>query len=310
MIKQTRRSFLAQSSAFCAGIGMVPSLASSALAAEFKPKYAICNETFGKWEFAKAFALAAECGYTGIEIAPFTVANDVSTIPAKKRAEIRKQAEKAGLEVVGLHWLLSRTKGIHLTSPDRDVRKKTTKYLGELARFCADLGGKLLVFGSPQQRNLAEGVSKDEGLKYAAEVFGEAMPLLEKTDTRLALEPLSPKITNFMSTAGEAVEVIKQVDSDRCQLILDCLAMATESTPIPESIRKHKQHLVHFHANDPNRRGPGMGKLDFLPIFAALHEIEFRGWLSVEVFDYSPGPEKLARESINYMRKCAAATKS
>ena len=33
-------------------------------------------------------------------------------------------------------------------------------------------------------------------------------------------------------------------------------------------------------------------------------EISFQGWISVEVFDYKPGPERLARESIAYLKKC------
>ena len=132
------------------------------------------------------------------------------------------------------------------------------------------------------------------------------LPSFEKTDVRLAFEPLSPKATNFLRTAAEAVRLVKMIDSPRCRLILDCNAMASESTPIPELVRKYRSHLVHFHANDPNRQGPGFGDLDFVPIFKALREIEFAGWVSVEVFDYKPGPERLARESVEYMKKCLA----
>ena len=82
--------------------------------------------------------------------------------------------------------------------------------------------------------------------------------------------------------------------------------MATESIPIAEVIRRNGSMLAHFHANDANRRGPGMGDLDFVPIFAALRDVNYRGWASVEVFDYSPGPERLARESIAYMRRCTS----
>jgi sugar phosphate isomerase/epimerase len=270
-------------------------------------KYAICNETFGNWPFEKAFAFAAECGYTGIEIAPFTMAENVTEISAAKRAETRKLAESNGLAVVGLHWMLAKTKGFHITTTDADVRQKTAVYLGELARFCADLGGKIMVFGSPKQRDLAPGMSKDEGMKNAAEVFRAAVPEFEKCDVTLALEPLGPADTNFLNTAADGVELMKLVDSPRFRLHLDCKAMASEPTPIPELIRKYQKEMVHFHANDPNLQGPGFGKLDFAPVMKALSDIRYNGWVSVEVFDYKPGIERLTRESIANMKKAAAA---
>ena len=86
--------------------------------------------------------------------------------------------------------------------------------------------------------------------------------------------------------------------------------MATEATPIAELIRRNRDWLAHFHANDPNRQGPGFGSLDFVPIFEALQEVGYDGWVSVEVFDYSPGIERLARESIEYMRRCCGSNKA
>ncbi len=268
------------------------------------PRFAICNETFGDWPFEKAFSLAAECGYQGLEIAPFTISDDVTDISIQRRSEVRKQAERAGLKVVGLHWLLARTEGLHLTSPDREVRRRTSQYLGELAKFCADLGGKLLVFGSPQQRNLGDGITFEAGLEFATDVIHQALPILERNDVTLAMEPLLPTKTNFLSNANQAMQLIKKVDSARCRLILDCHAMAAETVTIPTLIREHHDELVHFHANDPNRLGPGFGELDFVPVLESLADVEFNGWISVEVFDYAPGPERLARESINYLRKC------
>ena len=308
--RRTRRSFVTQSFAGAAmglvGTGFWQTVAGAD--GEFRGRFSICNETFGDWPLEKAFTLAADCGYQGIEIAPFTISNYVTDISAMRRKEIRELATKAGLQIVGLHWLLARTKGFHLTSPDRDVRRNTSQYLGALAQFCADLGGKLLVFGSPRQRNLVTGVRREQGLRYAAQVIRDTLPSLEKTDVTLALEPLSPRTTNFLRTAAEAVELVKMVDSSRCRLILDCLAMASEPTPIADLIRQNRNLLVHFHANDPNRQGPGFGELDFVPIFRALREIDYRGWVSVEVFDYRPGPDRLARESINYMKECLAKT--
>ena len=269
-------------------------------------KFAICNETFQDWPFDKAFTLAHELGYTGLEIAPFTIDTDVRRISSTKRAEVRRQAESHELEILGLHWLLAKTEGFYLTSPDAAVRRATSKYFEDLAQLCFDLGGKIMVLGSPQQRALLPGVTIDEAMDYAAEVLRAAMPKCEALDVTIALEPLAPALGRFLNTAAEGVDLMERVGSTHCRLHLDCIAMSTESTPIPELLRRHRREMVHLHVNDPNKQGPGMGDLDFVPIFQALGEIDYRGWVSVEVFDYSPGVEALATESIEYMQDVLA----
>lgn len=308
----TRRDFLKHAAA-AAGAGAGPGLLGTAglrraRAAE-KPcpwKFSICNETFRDWPHEKAFAFASECGYQGVEIAPFTISNYVTDVGPSQRKKLRKLAEKNQLEVVGLHWLLAKTEGLHLTSPDKRVRKATADYLGALAEFCADLGGKVMIFGSPQQRDLQPGVTREQGMKFAAEVFQASVPALEKAGVKIGLEPLGPKTTNFIVFAADAVELARMIGSPQVEIILDCKAAITEDESIPELIRKYRRQMIHFHANDPNLRGPGMGDLDFVPIFQALRDIQFDDWVSVEVFDYTPGPERLARESITYMKKVVA----
>ena len=266
-------------------------------------KFAICNETFLDWPIAKGFDFSAECGYTGVEIAPFTIHTDARQITAAQRAETRQAADAAGLEIIGLHWLLAKTEGLYLTSPEAATRERTQDYLKALIELCHDLGGKVMVFGSPLQRILLPGVSNDEAMGYAAEVFRTVAPDLEAANVTLALEPLSPEWGPFLNTATEGVQLIEMVGSPNVRLHLDCIAMATESIPIPELLRTNKQLLEHFHANDPNKQGPGMGELDFHPIFQTLGEIDYRGWVSVEVFDYAPGPERLAKESFENMHR-------
>ncbi len=267
-------------------------------------RFAVCNETFQEWPFDKAFAFARECGYTGIEFAPFTINKDVRQISPDQRQEVRKQAEDAGLTVVGLHWLLAFTEGFYLTSPEPETRQRTTDYLGELARLCRDLGGDVLVLGSPHQRNLLPGVSLAQAMEYAAEVIRAALPSFDECGVVLAVEPLGPEEGDFLRTAELGVELIGMVDSLLCRLHLDVKAMSTEEKPIVDIIRDNAALLQHFHANDPNRRGPGWGEVDFVPILKTLQDIGYEGWVSVEVFDYAPGPEALARESIEYMQRC------
>ena len=110
-------------------------------------KFAICNETFADWPRERAFSFARDCGYGGVEIAPFTLGPDVGDISPALRAQVRGEVEAAGMGVIGLHWLLAKTEGYHLTTADPEVRKRTAEYLVALAELCRDLGGQVMVFG-------------------------------------------------------------------------------------------------------------------------------------------------------------------
>jgi sugar phosphate isomerase/epimerase len=269
-------------------------------------RYAICNETFEDWDHAKVCREVAALGYQGLEMAPFTLAPRITEVTAGQRKKLRAEAEAAGVQIIGLHWLLAKTEGLMLTSPDLTVRQRTADYLVELARCCRDLGGDLMVFGSPAQRRVPAGATKAQAADYAVDTFQRALKGIVDAGVRLCLEPLSPPDADFMNTAAEAVEIMKRINHPNVVLHLDVKAMSTEDTPTPELIRRHAKVMGHFHANDPNLRGPGFGNTDFVPIFRALKESGYRDWVSVEVFDYKPDPVTIARESIRYMKECEA----
>lgn len=269
-------------------------------------RYAICNETFENWSHADVCRQIAALGYEGLEIAPFTLAPRITDVSAEQRKKLRAEAEAAGIRIIGLHWLLAKTEGLMLTSADAKVRQRTAEYLVELARCCRELGGDLLVFGSPAQRRLPEGASKAVAADYAVDTFQRALKGIVDAGVRVCLEPLSPPDANFINTAAEGVEILQRLGHPNFVLHLDVKAMSTEDAPTPDVIRRYAKHMDHFHANDPNLRGPGFGNTDFVPIFKALKESNYQGWVSVEVFDYQPDPVTIARESIRYMKECEA----
>jgi sugar phosphate isomerase/epimerase len=269
-------------------------------------RYAICNETFEGWDHERVCRCVAGLGYQGLEIAPFTLARSIEEVSAERRRELRRQAEDHGLTLFGLHWLLAKTEGLQLTATDPAMRQKTADYLTALARCCADLGGDVLVFGSPAQRRIPAGATREQAVDYAVDTFRRAQAGIADSGVKLCLEPLAPSETDFINTCDEALEILDRLAHPTFVLHLDVKAMSSEATPVPDLIRRHAGRTGHFHANDANRRGPGFGAVDFVPIFRALRDSGYSGWVSVEVFDYSPDAETIARESLRYMRECEA----
>jgi len=269
-------------------------------------KFAICNEIFKDWKIEDTLAYAAKVGYDAVEIAPFTLANSVTDIPADERRKIKEEAAKQRIEIAGIHWVLVKPDGLYINHTDRAIRERTAQYFCDLVDFCADVGGKVMVVGSPKQRNILPGVSPEQAREWALGTFRNAVARAERRDVTICFEPLAPAETNFINTAADALQFIQRIMSPRFKIILDVKAMSSEAKPIPQIIRDSWPNFAHFHANDTNMKGPGFGKVDFKPIAAALKEVGYKGYVSVEVFNFEEGPEVIATKSLAYLKQAFA----
>ncbi len=269
-------------------------------------KFGICNETFQGWKIDDVFNYCGRIGYDAVEVAPFTLAKYVTDIPAAERTRIREAAARAGVAISGIHWVLVQAEGMYLTSPDPATRTRTADYFCDLVHFCADLGGKVIVVGSPKQRSLLPGVDLEQAWSWATDVFRPSVHLAGQRGVTVCFEPLPAEDTNFINTAAEAVRFTRQLDSPSFKVILDVRAMSWESRPVPDIIRECKGEFAYVHANDVNLKGPGFGAVDFRPIAAALKEVGYDGTVSVEVFKYDEGAEEIATRSLAYLKQVFA----
>lgn len=266
-------------------------------------KFAICNEIFQGWSLEETMAFAAKTGYEAIEIAPFTISKYVTEIGKEQREKIRETAKKNGIGISGIHWVLVQADGMYLNHGEQAVRDRSAHYLCELVQFCADIGGKIIVVGSPKQRNIADGATKEQAWQWARETFAPSVGAANDQGVTICLEPLAPTETNFINTAAEAIKFVQQFGSPNFKIILDVKAMCSEGKPIPEIIRASWPHFAYFHANDKNLKGPGFGEVDFKPIAGALKSVGYDGYVSVEVFKFEEGPEAIATRSLEYLKR-------
>ena len=230
----------------------------------------------------------------------------MTDVSAGERQALREAAARHGVAIAGIHWVLVKPEGLYINHPDPRLRERTARYFCDLVDFCADLGGQVMVVGSPKQRQVLPGVSREQARDWAAATFRNAVAQAEQREVTLCFEPLAPAETNFINTAAEALQFVQRVPSPRFKIILDVKAMCSESKPIPQIIRESWPHFAHFHANDRNLKGPGFGEVDFKPIAAALKEVGYRGFVSVEVFNFDEGAEAIAARSLEYLKRVFA----
>jgi len=267
-------------------------------------KISICNELFRGWPMDRIFSYAAQLGYDGIEIAPYTLADSVTEISHEKRKAIRRAAEENGIEIIGLHWLLVKPEGLYINHPDEFIRIKTQEYIEALIHFCADIGGKVLIHGSGHQREVQEKCTFREAWEWARETFEACLETARKRNVIYCIEPLTRASTNFINTVEEALRMVKEIRHPNFKMVFDCRSATTHEESIITALLRalESRALYHVHVNDATGRGPGFGETKFTPILKTLIESGYQRHISVEVFEYDPNPETIASRSIGYLR--------
>jgi sugar phosphate isomerase/epimerase len=267
-------------------------------------KISICNELFQGWPIEKVFDYAAQLGYDGVEIAPYTLADSVTEVSPLKRKAIGRAAEKSGVEIVGLHWLLVKPEGLSINHPDEIIRIRTQEYIEALIHFCADIGGKLLLHGSPHQRTVKEGWNFLQSWDYAKETFRACLETAQKRNVTYCIEPLTKANTNFINTVNEALRLVKEIRHPNFKMMFDCRSAAAQEKSITEALIRalDSRMLRHVHVNDATGRGPGFGETQFTPILKTLVKNGYKGYISVEVFEFDPDPQTIASRSLGYLK--------
>ena len=268
-------------------------------------KIALCNEVLREMEFAAQCDYAAALGYDGLEVAPFTLSDEPHLLTANARASIRRAAADAGIVVTGLHWLLVAPKGLSLNGPDATLRQRTLDVMLRLVGLCAELGGSVLVHGSPAQRSVGAGDDKKAAWQRAQESFVKVGEAAAKAGVTYCIEPLAQRETNFINTVDEAVQMVRAVDRPAFRTMVDTSAAgATENGTVEALLDRWLPtgQIAHVQVNDRNRRGPGEGSDRFGPIFAALQRHNYSRVVAIEPFVYEPDGAACAARAIGYVR--------
>lgn len=269
-----------------------------------KKRWAICSETFVGLDFVSACKAARRIGYSGIEVEPAHLHPDPAGLTQAQRREIRSAIQDEGLVCVGIHSILKAPPGMHLTTPDKSVRRKSWDYFTRLIDLAADLADRpVMVLGSSKQRAAIDGATVEEATLRLTEGLQELASHAEQRSAMILMEPLAPHQCNVVITLEQAMQVVRAVNSPAVKTILDTHNTSAEKQPIDALIREYFRWIRHVHLNELDGKRPGSGDFPFQVVLQTLQELGYSGWLSVELFDFKPDGETVARQSLEYLSK-------
>jgi D-psicose/D-tagatose/L-ribulose 3-epimerase len=265
-------------------------------------QHAICNEIYGAIPFAEVCRDIRRIGYNGIEIAPFTLDRNPTAIAPARRREYRDIIASEGLRFAGLHWLLAAPASLHATTSDRATRERTWAHVAALIDLCADLGDRgVMVFGSPQQRCAAGGLEPADATRNFIDGLAGVALRAQERGVRILVEALPANQCDVVNTLAEAVAIVREIGGPGVRTMFDTHNAVDETEPHDILIERYFDLIEHVHINEMDGGRPGAGGYDFKPMLAALARCNYSGWLSLEAFDFTPGPEAVAEESLRFI---------
>jgi sugar phosphate isomerase/epimerase len=265
--------------------------------------HASCNEAYGKAPLAEVCRSLRKIGYTGIEIAPFTLSDSPLDLTPETRREYRDTIVSEGLTFVGLHWLMVSPKGLHVTTPDAALRARSWEHIRHLIDLCADLGDYgVMVFGSPQQRS-TQGITVAEATRHYTDGLAGVADHARDRGVTILVEALPKNQSDVINTLAEAAAIVQEIGKPAVQTMFDTHNAADEAEPHAAVVERYFDIIRHVHVNEMDGRHCGTANYDFRSIFATLRRLNYRGWISLEAFDFTPGAETLATESLRFLEK-------
>ncbi|HTM49003.1 MAG TPA: sugar phosphate isomerase/epimerase family protein [Bryobacteraceae bacterium] len=268
----------------------------------FRFRQAMCNEAYEKWDFAAACKSIRQAGYEGIEIAPFTLAEDPASVTPGRRREYSDIMASSGLRFVGLHWLMVSPKGLHVTTPDAALRQKSWTHIRHLIDLCADLGPDgVMVFGSPAQRASTGGSTPADATRRYVDGLASVAQHARDRGVTILVEALPRAQCDVVLTLDEAAGIVREIDSPGVRTMFDTHNAVDEVEPHASLVEKYFDLIRHVHVNEMDGGYCGTGDYDFRPLLSTLRRLDYQGWVSLEAFDFKPGAEKIANDSLRYL---------
>lgn len=275
-------------------------------------KLAMSNIAWAPDERLEAYEAMAEAGFTGLEIAPglFFHASEDPFVPSEAEAsEALAEMSDHGLGLVSMQSLLFGVQGAGLFDGE-DARAALVKGMNRAIDLAGRFGIPNLVFGSPAQRRVPEGMPMAQALSEAADIFHPLGDRAKLAGTTITIEANPAAYgTNFVNTLEQATAIVEQINHPAIAVILDLGAMHMNGTfdRVPEQVEALMPRLNHVHVSEPNLAPAPAEPARLAPVLAELSKHGYAKAVSIEMRRPESGLSGV-KSSISALVKAADAS--
>ena len=194
--------------------------------------------------------------------------------------ELRKKADSLGMELSCTGGAGKIGPGTMVTREDHD---KVVEAFKERVALAKKVNCKHLVGLSGNER---KDVSYEEQMENVIKCIKRLAPIAEDNGVILVMEALNPLVDHkgyFLTRTDQTMTILEAVNSPNVKMLFDIYHQQITEGNVIRNITKNIDRIGHFHvADNPGRKEPGTGELNYKNIFKAISETGYKHFVALE----------------------------
>ncbi|MDQ1005468.1 sugar phosphate isomerase/epimerase [Neobacillus niacini] len=266
-------------------------------------KYSYNTLVYAGEDIETSIARLAKYGYDGVEFVGEPEQMDAD--------RIKELLDKYNIEASTICAIYNAERD--LVSSNENIRKNAVNYLKSCVDFASKIGAKGISLTPTACMKIYEEADRETELKWAEEGIREAGIYAGEHGVRLTVEAWNRYENYLINRLEQSLELVNRVNLPSVGVMGDTYHMNIEEVDIADTIRMVGDKLYHLHIADSNRAAPGRGHIDFKPIAQALRDINYSGYLTMELLPPFADPfngtrceefyDQYTEESIVFLKK-------
>ena len=241
---------------------------------------------------------AAELGYRGVELA-------LADAEEGKQNKVSKLLKEYHLELPAISTgRLQAERGLCLSSPRLPVRQKAVAEFLKIIDLAAETGSMVNIGrarGFMEEKDLNQ-----DTLSFFTDSMRIIMQAAQQKGVDILLEPVNRYECRFINRLQEGADFIETAGLGRLYLMPDLFHMNIEERNIQEALLQYRKQIRYIHFADSNRLAPGWGHLDLPGISQTIEQMDYDGWITVEILPL-PDADSAAAQAIGYLNGLMSA---